>query len=475
MSEDTIIEPVKVKDAAEKEDAPRPSFKAQGVDSEGKDGDSAKAPSPADPVIEAGDKKPEQPAEAEVDEAQRPRFKPQGKEDFEEESKKKPREVGSTQSIKRSSVGERYPDEAIVVTQDFLALLSDSNDVAAFNGKMMTVTLGKGSKYLFDRDRLPWVMKAGASFEGRDTPDDIVIGRKGDPNFDPKIAAKAQQQKDARNVMVTNAAATQAAAVLASRAKGSTEPVPPTAEIQAIYQGNSALIVAERMEALNDKDLRAFAEKRLADVSVAASMMMSHGRESLDSDALAKEINMAPDFKEGEQVGPEAVAEEQQAPAAAGATVETEQASSGGLDAADGNASVGGAEQIAETVASETTATGVEGSTGADVSDQQAAAPANEVVGDASVAKVEKEAEPTQVSGSEKPTEVVAEQMPQAEMLVSEKPIEPAPQDGPKTLADQARLAAADLGKPVQAKGPASGAIDPAAIAALSEKWNGRG
>lgn len=222
------------------------------------------------------------------DEEKRPHFKPQGMPDAEEEKKERPE--GATGFIRDPSIGMADPESATHVSGDFLLMLMpDSMDDKLFTGKRMTVILGHKSKYIFDGDKVSKMMRAGAAVRSMETPDEIVVGRVGDASVDVDQARKVQAKRAQRNALNIDAVSVQAIAVLAAREKGSTEATPLVQALKAQFpEGTRAAIVGERLDALDDVDLKAFAEKRTGDVSKAASKMMAFGKESPDAQRAAE-------------------------------------------------------------------------------------------------------------------------------------------------------------------------------------------
>ena len=310
----------------EDEGAPRPGFRpqAQGAEAEqgqAEQGADAARPGPS-PDGERTDETPgddagPRPSDGvEEENAQRPSFRRQGMP--EEEPKERP--AGSTGLIRRSNLADRDPGSADNVKDDFLLMLSDSSDPEMFQGKRMTVTLGFKSKYIFDGDKVAKVMRHGAVVKQMEVPDDIVVGRVNDDRTDPLKIVAAQKLREARNRGNIDAVAIQAAAVLKAREAGSTQPTPISPVLSRFNtekHTTAAAIVGERLDALNDADLKAFAEKRTGDVSIAASRLMTFGIESPDAQRaaeFARDAGAAPDVDPSapaptaarENAGPEA-------------------------------------------------------------------------------------------------------------------------------------------------------------------------
>lgn len=204
---------------------------------------------------------------------------------------KKERPAGSTGLIHRSNIAEMHPKSAENVKGDFLLMLSDSEDQNTFQGKRMTVTLGFKSKYVFDGEKVARIMRQGAVVKQMEVPDEIVIGKVNDERTDPLKLMQAKKERDLRNRGNIDAVAVQASAVLKERALGRTGPTELSPVLDRFNVGGEmmgAAIVGERLDALNDDDLRAFAEKRTGDVSIAASRLMTFGIESPDPQKAAE-------------------------------------------------------------------------------------------------------------------------------------------------------------------------------------------
>lgn len=288
----------------------RPGFRPQGQDAESESqtaGDAAKEQAADAKAADAADA-PRQPEEApeyaprpsdgvEDDAANTPKFADQ----HAPKEPKKERPAGSTGLIHRSNIAEMHPESANNVKADFLLMLSDSQDPDMFQGKRMTVTLGFKSKYIFDGDKVAKIMRQGAIVKQMEVPDEIVIGKVDDASTDPLKIKQAQKDRDVRNRGNIDAVAVQASAVLKQRAlgrKGPTELSPALDRFNAGENRMGAAIVGERLDALNDDDLLAFAEKRTGDVSIAASRLMTFGIESPDPQKAAeyaRDVSAAPD------------------------------------------------------------------------------------------------------------------------------------------------------------------------------------
>ncbi len=288
----------------------RPGFRpqVQGAESEPATmGDGAKEQAAGAKAADAADA-PRQPEEAfeyaprssdgvEDDAANTPKFADQ----HAPKEPKKERPAGSTGLIHRSNIAEMHPESANNVKADFLLMLSDSQDPDMFQGKRMTVTLGFKSKYIFDGDKVAKIMRQGAIVKQMEVPDEIVIGKVDDASTDPLKIKQAQKDRDVRNRGNIDAVAVQASAVLKQRAlgrKGPTELSPALDRFNAGENRMGAAIVGERLDALNDDDLLAFAEKRTGDVSIAASRLMTFGIESPDPQKAAeyaRDASAAPD------------------------------------------------------------------------------------------------------------------------------------------------------------------------------------
>lgn len=221
------------------------------------------------------------PQVSEEEEQARPKFRPQN-DVAPDEKEVVVREPGYTRELRKPSLVPDDPKAVATVEHVFNQMLVDRDDGQPFTGKSMTIVLGKGSKYILDADLLPKKLKGGAMINSDSTPDEIVVGRVGDPSVDPKQAKKVAAQKRIENSANLVVVAAQAAATLKALQAGSTEPTPVTEALSKRFPGNEGLLIAERMDALSKEDLTAFAEMRPEAVSIAGSMMMYKGVESRD-------------------------------------------------------------------------------------------------------------------------------------------------------------------------------------------------
>jgi hypothetical protein len=255
----------------------------------------------------------------EEEEQARPKFRPQN-DVLPEEKEIVVREPGYTGELRKPSIVPDDPRAVATVEHVFDQMLIDRDDGQPFTGKAMTVVLGKGSKYIFDADKLPKILKNGAMINSDSTPDEIVVGRAGDPSIDPKEAKKVAAHKRTENAANLVVVAAQASATLKAMEGGSNDPTPVTEQLAKRFPGNEGLLIAERMDALSKEDLTAFAEMRPEAVSIAGSMMMYKGKESSNGhEALetAMSIGLIP---EAAEKAPEDVSQAPAAPeAAAGA------------------------------------------------------------------------------------------------------------------------------------------------------------